>query len=111
MLSPVVQNNYNRGGWRGRSRGRGRGFVPRNKNTLKFEKDYDFEQANTQFEELRIQLAKTKIADGDVKTEVWLLYAVPWILMGYFLCYVVIRFLYRILIGMKGLSSQNFMLV
>ncbi|XP_061378179.1 protein LSM14 homolog car-1 isoform X5 [Danaus plexippus] len=65
----MVQNNYNRGGWRGRSRGRGRGFVPRNKNTLKFEKDYDFEQANTQFEELRIQLAKTKIADGDVKTE------------------------------------------
>lgn len=26
-----------------------------------FEKDYDFEQANTQFEELRVQLANTKL--------------------------------------------------
>ncbi|CAH0729980.1 unnamed protein product, partial [Brenthis ino] len=58
--------NYNRGGWRGRSRGRGRGFVPRNKNTLKFDNDYDFEQANTEFEELRSQLAKAKISDGEV---------------------------------------------
>lgn len=62
-----------RGGWRGRPRGRGRGFVPRNKNTLKFDKDYDFEQANTEFEELRSQLAKTKISEGDVKVEVSLL--------------------------------------
>ena len=62
--------NYNRGGWRGRPRGRGRGFVPRNKNTLKFDNDYDFEQANTEFEELRSQLAKTKISDGEVKVEV-----------------------------------------
>lgn len=61
---------YNRGGWRGRPRGRGRGFVPRNKNTLKFDKDYDFEQANTEFEELRSQLAKTKISDGEAKVEV-----------------------------------------
>lgn len=63
--------NYNRGGWRGRSRGRGRGFMPRNKNTLKFDNDYDFEQANTEFEELRSQLAKAKISDGEVvKVEV-----------------------------------------
>lgn len=62
-------NQAYRGGWRGRPRGRGRGFVPRNKNTLKFDKDYDFEQANTEFEELRSQLAKTKISDGDVKVE------------------------------------------
>ncbi|XP_063827929.1 protein LSM14 homolog B-A [Ostrinia nubilalis] len=61
---------YNRGGWRGRPRGRGRGFVPRNKNTLKFDNDYDFEQANTEFEELRNQLAKTKISDAEVKPEV-----------------------------------------
>ncbi|CAH2090848.1 unnamed protein product [Euphydryas editha] len=65
----VEIQNYNRGGWRGRSRGRGRGFMPRNKNTLKFENDYDFEQANTEFEELRSQLAKAKISDGDVKVE------------------------------------------
>ncbi|XP_068618675.1 protein LSM14 homolog B isoform X2 [Battus philenor] len=59
------------GGWRGRPRGRGRGFVPRNKNTLKFDNDYDFEQANTEFEELRSQLAKTKISDGEpTKVEV-----------------------------------------
>ncbi|XP_050666572.1 protein LSM14 homolog B isoform X3 [Leptidea sinapis] len=62
--------NNRGGGWRGRGRGRGRGgFVPRNKNTLKFDNDYDFEQANTEFEELRSQLAKTKISDGEVKPE------------------------------------------
>ena len=57
----------NRGGWmnRGgnmRGRGRGRGTFRNNqpgnagakpKNTLKFDNDYDFEQANTEFEELR----------------------------------------------------------
>lgn len=44
--------------------------MPRgSKNTLKFDNDYDFEQANTEFEELRSQLAKTKISDGE-KVEV-----------------------------------------
>ncbi|KAL0107571.1 hypothetical protein PUN28_014706 [Cardiocondyla obscurior] len=71
-------NRGNRGGWinRGNMRGRGgrggRGGFRTNqtnnagakpKNTLKFDNDYDFEQANTEFEELRSQLAKTKI-DG-----------------------------------------------
>lgn len=69
------------GGWinrgpmrqRGRPRG-GPGFKPNNqnqasgggnkKNTLKFENDFDFEQANTEFEELRSQLNKVKIEDG-----------------------------------------------
>lgn len=36
---------------------------PKPKSTLKFENDYDFEQANTEFEELRSKLAKTKISD------------------------------------------------
>ncbi|CAK9816713.1 Protein LSM14 homolog B-B [Anthophora plagiata] len=66
----------NRGGWinRGNMRGRGRGRggfrnQPGNtgakpKNTLKFDNDYDFEQANTEFEELRSKLAKTKIDSG-----------------------------------------------
>ncbi|XP_051176198.1 protein LSM14 homolog B isoform X3 [Leptopilina boulardi] len=66
----------NRGGWmnrgtmRGRGRGRGnfRSNQPGNtgakpKSTLKFDNDYDFDKANTEFEELRSQLAKTKI-DG-----------------------------------------------
>ncbi|XP_016841699.1 protein LSM14 homolog B isoform X2 [Nasonia vitripennis] len=54
--------------------GRGRGGNFRNqqpggagvkpKNTLKFDNDYDFEQANTEFEELRSQLAKAKIDPG-----------------------------------------------
>lgn len=79
-------NNNNRGGWiprngnnnmqqRGRGRGSGgRGGVFRTnqpgnngtkpKNTLKFDNDYDFEQANTEFEELRSRLAKTKIDAG-----------------------------------------------
>ncbi|XP_011161848.1 protein LSM14 homolog A isoform X2 [Solenopsis invicta] len=73
----------NRGGWvnrgnmRGGRGGRGRGGFrtnqvnntgakPKNtERTLKFENDYDFEQANTQFEELRSQLAKTKIDGAD----------------------------------------------
>ncbi|XP_015174019.1 PREDICTED: protein LSM14 homolog B-A isoform X1 [Polistes dominula] len=69
----------NRGGWmnRGNMRGRGRGRggfrvnqpgntgTTKSKNTLKFDNDYDFEQANTEFEELRSQLAKTKIDGGN----------------------------------------------
>lgn len=80
---------HQRGGWiqrgqirRGRPRG-GPGFKPpqngqpiqqggapgnRTKNTLKFDNDYDFEQANTQFEELRSQLGKVKL--DEVKPEV-----------------------------------------
>ncbi|XP_011152846.1 protein LSM14 homolog A isoform X1 [Harpegnathos saltator] len=67
----------NRGGWvnRGNMRGRGgrgrggfranqAGNTAKPKNTLKFDNDYDFEQANTQFEELRSQFAKTKIDAG-----------------------------------------------
>lgn len=62
-----VVRGGNRGGWvhRGNVRGRGRGrggfrsnTQPGNtgvkpKNTLKFDNDYDFEQANTEFETLR----------------------------------------------------------
>lgn len=52
----------NRGNMRGRGGGRGRGNFrtiqvgnagAKPKNTLKFDNDYDFEQANTEFEELR----------------------------------------------------------
>lgn len=62
---PPQGGRGNRGGWvnRGNMRGRGgrgRGFranqagnAAKPKNTLKFDNDYDFEQANTQFEELR----------------------------------------------------------
>lgn len=35
------------------------------KNKLKFESDYDFDKANNEFEELRSQIAKVKIGDGD----------------------------------------------
>lgn len=52
-------------GRRGRARGGSGTFkgqtnqgVAKPKNTLKFESDYDFEQANTEFEELKSQLAK-----------------------------------------------------
>lgn len=40
------------------------------KSTLKFDNDYDFEQANTEFEELRSQLAKVKITEEPKVTEV-----------------------------------------
>lgn len=87
-------NQYNRGGWpnlRGAPKGgqnnRGRPqksgpFRPgaggaqnqsgNNKKTLKFDSEYDFEQANTEFEELRNKLAKVKLdeASGTSKPEV-----------------------------------------
>jgi len=50
-------------------RGRGRGGFqpgrpqPGKKETLKFDNDYDFEQANEQFQEVLSQLSKTKIDD------------------------------------------------
>lgn len=37
------------------------------KNTIKFESDYDFEQANNKFEELRSSLAKMKVSEEGVK--------------------------------------------
>ncbi|KAJ1529657.1 hypothetical protein ONE63_006417 [Megalurothrips usitatus] len=40
------------------------------KKTLKFEGDYDFEQANTQFEELRVKLAKAKLDADNASTKV-----------------------------------------
>ncbi|XP_055840409.1 protein LSM14 homolog A isoform X5 [Episyrphus balteatus] len=67
------QNNQNNN-----MRNRGRGRLPnqgyrqmsgnpsknnRPKNTIKFEQDFDFEQANNKFEELRSQLAKLKVGD------------------------------------------------
>uniref|UniRef100_U5EYV6 Putative trailer hitch n=1 Tax=Corethrella appendiculata TaxID=1370023 RepID=U5EYV6_9DIPT len=67
------QNNQNRGWIRGNNQMRGRPRLQRNniqqtgnartKNTLKFDKDYDFEQANNKFEELRLQLSKLKVGD------------------------------------------------
>lgn len=47
------QNNPNKG--------IGTGRPP--KTTIKFEGDYDFEQANNKFEELRLELAKLKVGD------------------------------------------------
>ncbi|XP_060521181.1 LOW QUALITY PROTEIN: protein LSM14 homolog B-A [Cylas formicarius] len=61
------QNNqaYQRG-WsvhRGPQRSRGRS------RTLKFENDFDFEQANTEFEELRSKFAKAKLEDASVSNK------------------------------------------
>ncbi|KAJ9592844.1 hypothetical protein L9F63_015487, partial [Diploptera punctata] len=79
---PVRGGWVNRGGMR---RGRGRGGTggfnrqqgigqqptggPKPKNALKFESDYDFEQANEEFDKVRIELAKTKIGDGKVSED------------------------------------------
>nr|CAD7410464.1 unnamed protein product [Timema poppensis] len=75
------QQQQRQGGWMnrgGQRRGRGRGGPPggynrssngqgpaKPKNTLKFESDYDFETANTEFDKLMSQLIKTKIADPE----------------------------------------------
>lgn len=54
-----------RGGFNGRPQGQ-QGIVSgRPKNILKFENDYDFEQANTEFDKIRVQLAKVKITEGE----------------------------------------------
>lgn len=37
-------------------------------NTLKFDSEFDFEQANSQFEELRSELAKLKVGSEETKT-------------------------------------------
>lgn len=68
------QNWINRGPVRQRGRPRGGNFKPnqqqgnKGKNTLKFDDDYDFEQANTEFEELRNQFsAKVKVSEEVAK--------------------------------------------
>lgn len=61
----VNQQNFNR------APGTGQGQQQMNankKSTLKFEGDYDFDKANTEFEELRSQLSKVKIGDPDGDT-------------------------------------------
>lgn len=62
-----MSNNNNRGS-RGRGPGRQNNMMNRtgapqgNKKTpLKFTDDYDFDKANTEFEELRSQLGKLKV--------------------------------------------------
>uniref|UniRef100_A0A336K040 CSON011472 protein n=1 Tax=Culicoides sonorensis TaxID=179676 RepID=A0A336K040_CULSO len=58
----VPQNNRNR--FRGRPQGNfGNRNSNRGRNVLKFESDYDFEQANNKFEELRLQLSKLKVGE------------------------------------------------
>jgi len=89
----ALRGQQNRGGWVNRGgrgggpgmRGRGRGGVAGNfnrapgsgqaqqknatgkQNTLKFEEEYDFDKANSEFEELKNKTAKLKIADGEVE--------------------------------------------
>lgn len=83
------QNNYNQnyqgyGGRGGQGRGRGtRRPPPRGRGNFynqgnrqrieqdraQFEKDYDFETANAEFEELKDQLAKTKITENGAASE------------------------------------------
>ncbi|XP_053955494.1 protein LSM14 homolog B isoform X1 [Anastrepha ludens] len=78
--NPNNGNNMmrNRGGGRGRMQNQGYRPMgglgmnqnkPRNpKNTIKFLQDFDFEQANVKFEELRSQLSKLKVGE-EPKTE------------------------------------------
>jgi protein LSM14 len=39
----------------------------KSQNTLKFDNEFDFEQANSKFEELRSQLAKLKVGSEENK--------------------------------------------
>lgn len=53
-----------------------RGHGNRGRNVLKFENDYDFEQANNKFEELRSQLSKIKVSEETKVAQVvsWLFF-------------------------------------
>ncbi|XKL59842.1 hypothetical protein PGB90_000858 [Kerria lacca] len=72
-----VQRNDNWGNYGSRRINMNRGgmvqsapYINQNRkprNTLKFDDEYDFEQANSQFEEMRSQLAKTKLDDSYTK--------------------------------------------
>lgn len=61
------QNFFPQGGYRQGGIGGNKGRL--SKNTIKFDQDYDFEQANNKFEELRSQLAKLKVGDAAVETK------------------------------------------
>lgn len=51
---------------RGRGQGRSRqNFSGRSKDVLDFEGEYDFEQANAEFQELEGKLAKIKLSDNE----------------------------------------------
>merc|ERR1719348_523790 len=60
----IQGNNFRGRGGRGFQPGRPQ---PGKKETLKFEGDYDFEQANEQFQEVLSQLSKTKIDDPNAE--------------------------------------------
>lgn len=57
----------------------------RPKNTIKFDSDYDFEQANNQFEELRSHMSKLKVGEDAKPEEVCNLCSVH-LLARYFMC-------------------------
>lgn len=44
------------------------------RNPIKFEQDFDFEQANNKFEELRSQLSKLKVGDEPKSEQVFISY-------------------------------------
>lgn len=62
ILQGYRQNNQ------GGQQNKQQGGQNRPKSTLKFDNDYDFEGANSKFEELRSQIAKLKVGE-EVKPE------------------------------------------
>lgn len=54
-----------------------------NKTPLKFESEFDFEQANSKFEELRSQLAKLKVGLEENKNTEQVIYLFPYYFMSY----------------------------
>lgn len=66
MLHIVILKIFKGNQRRGRGQGRGRqNYTGRSKDVLDFEGEYDFEQANAEFQELEGKLAKIKIADNE----------------------------------------------
>lgn len=71
------------------------------RNPIKFEQDFDFEQANNKFEELRSQLAKLKVGDEPKSEQVFF---ISFLFVCTFKSYVYILFIkhkYSILIHIR----------
>lgn len=74
------------------------GGPQKNQKTLKFENEFDFEKANSKFEELRSELSKLKVGTEEIKTnpeqvKLFLLFMSPY-LAYYKLCFLILIRIY-----------------
>jgi protein LSM14 len=69
LLQQFNRPNYNNQNKPNGAPQNNQGRANANNKTLKFDNEFDFEQANSKFEELRTQLAKLKVGTEEIKPE------------------------------------------